>query len=286
MKLKDLKSKFQQELKTTYPETEITSFFYLLTEAYLGKKRLQLALEPGIIINSNQLKQFEEALERLLQQEPIQYIIGDTEFFGYLFKVNKHVLIPRPETEELVAWIVEDSKFHSPLPTSHFRLLDIGTGSGCIPISLAKEIPDAKVSSIDISKEAIEVAQLNANLNKVQVDFVQQDILSTQTLMGEYDVIVSNPPYVRELEKAQMQKNVLDFEPSLALYVKDNDPLIFYRKIAELAKNVLAENGALYLEINQYLMEETKQLLQDIGYVNIEMKKDMYGNYRMCKAML
>jgi release factor glutamine methyltransferase len=250
----------------------------------LGKKRLQLALEPGIIINPNQLKQFEEALERLLQQEPIQYIIGDTEFFGYLFKVNKHVLIPRPETEELVAWIVEDSKLK--IENSDFKILDIGTGSGCIPISLAKENPGAKVSSIDISKEAIEVAQLNANLNKVQVDFVQQDILSTQTLMGEYQVIVSNPPYVRELEKAQMQKNVLDFEPSLALYVKDNDPLIFYRKIAELAKNVLAENGALYLEINQYLMDETKQLLQDIGYVNIEMKKDMYGNYRMCKATL
>ena len=290
MKLKTYKTEFYEQLFPLFPEMEVESFFYLLTESYLEKTRIQLALEPDFELNSTQLQQFEKALQRLLQQEPIQYILGDTEFFGYPFQVNQHTLIPRPETEELVAWIIEDVKNknqensqHKPL-NSNITILDIGTGSGCIPISLAKELPQAKVSSIDVSEEALQVARRNSTLNKVAVNFIQQDILKAECLPEKYDVIVSNPPYVRELEKEQMHQNVLDFEPELALFVENDDPLIFYRKIAKLAKNALTENGKLYFEINEYLPEEMVSLLEEIGYQNIELKKDIFGKFRMCKA--
>lgn len=290
MKLKTYKTEFYEQLFPLFPEMEVESFFYLLTESYLEKTRIQLALEPDFELNSTQLQQFEKALQRLLQQEPIQYVLGDTEFFGYPFQVNQHTLIPRPETEELVAWIIEDVKNknqensqHKPL-NSNITILDIGTGSGCIPISLAKELPQAKVSSIDVSEEALQVARKNSALNKVAVNFIQQDILKAENLQEKYDVIVSNPPYVRELEKEQMHQNVLDFEPELALFVQNDDPLIFYRKIAQLAKNALIENGKLYFEINEYLPEEMVSLLEEIGYQNIELKKDIFGKFRMCKA--
>jgi len=290
LKLKTYKTEFYEQLFPLFPEMEVESFFYLLTESYLEKTRIQLALEPDFELNSTQLQQFEKALQRLLQQEPIQYILGDTEFFGYPFQVNQHTLIPRPETEELVAWIIEDVKNknqensqHKPL-NSNITILDIGTGSGCIPISLAKELPQAKVSSIDVSEEALQVARRNSTLNKVAVNFIQQDILKAECLPEKYDVIVSNPPYVRELEKEQMHQNVLDFEPELALFVENDDPLIFYRKIAKLAKNALTENGKLYFEINEYLPEEMVSLLEEIGYQNIELKKDIFGKFRMCKA--
>ena len=290
MKLKTYKTEFYEQLFPLFPEMEVESFFYLLTESYLEKTRIQLALEPDFELNSTQLQQFEKALQRLLQQEPIQYILGDTEFFGYPFQVNQHTLIPRPETEELVAWIIEDVKNknqensqHKPL-NSNITILDIGTGSGCIPISLAKELPQAKVSSIDVSEEALQVARRNSTLNKVAVNFIQQDILKAECLPEKYDVIVSNPPYVRELEKEQMHQNVLDFEPELALFVENDDPLIFYRKIAKLAKNALTENGKLYFEINEYLPEEMVSLLEEIGYQDIELKKDIFGKFRMCKA--
>ena len=290
MKLKTYKTEFYAQLLPLFPETEVESFFYLLTESYLEKTRIQLALDPNFELNSTQLQQFEKALQRLLQQEPIQYILGDTEFFGYPFQVNQHTLIPRPETEELVAWIIEDVKnknlansHHKPL-NSTITILDIGTGSGCIPISLAKELPQAKVSSIDVSDEALQVARKNSALNEVAVNFIQQDILKAENLQEKYDVIVSNPPYVRELEKEQMHQNVLDFEPELALFVENDDPLIFYRKIAQLAKNALTENGKLYFEINEYLPEEMVSLLEEIGYQEIELKKDIFGKFRMCKA--
>ena len=290
MKLKTYKTKFYAQLLPLFPETEVESFFYLLTDGYLEKTRIQLALDPDFELNSTQLQQFEKALQRLLQQEPIQYILGDTEFFGYPFQVNQHTLIPRPETEELVAWIIEDVKnknqensHHKPL-NSTITILDIGTGSGCIPISLAKELPQAKVSSIDVSGEALQIARKNSTLNNIEVNFIQQDILKAENLPEKYDVIVSNPPYVRELEKEQMHQNVLDFEPELALFVENDDPLIFYRKIAQLAKNALTENGKLYFEINEYLPEEMVSLLEEIGYQNIELKKDIFGKFRMCKA--
>jgi len=290
LKLKTYKTEFYAQLLPLFPEIEVESFFYLLTESYLEKTRIQLALDPDFELNSTQLQQFKKALQRLLQQEPIQYILGDTEFFGYPFQVNQHTLIPRPETEELVAWIIEDIKNKNPENSqqkphsSTITILDIGAGSGCIPISLAKELPQAKISSIDVSEEALQVARKNSTLNKVVVNFIQQDILKAENLPEKYDVIVSNPPYVRELEKEQMYQNVLDFEPELALFVENDDPLIFYRKIAQLAKNALTENGKLYFEINEYLPEEMVSLLEEIGYQAVELKKDFFGKYRMCKA--
>ena len=194
--------------------------------------------------------------------------------------VNKHVLIPRPETEELIEWIVKDSK-----NKTNIDVLDIGTGSGCIPIALHKNMSNANVNTIDVSTKAIETAKKNAKNNQANINFIHQDILTTETLPNKYDVIVSNPPYVRNLEKQEMQKNVLDYEPHLALFVEDHDPLIFYKKIAELAKTSLKPKGALYFEINQYLGNETVELLKKLDFKNIELKKDMFGNDRMVKAV-
>lgn len=194
--------------------------------------------------------------------------------------MNKHTLIPRPETEELVEWILINPEFKFQNP----QFLDIGTGSGCIAISLAKNLPNAKVSALDISEEALKIAKGNAKLNKVEVDFFQTDILAAETLSKKYDVIVSNPPYVRELEKKQMQQNVLKYEPYSALYVKDEDPLLFYRAISRLAKNHLNPGGKLFFEINEYLAYEMTELLKAEGFKNIEIKKDIYGKDRMLKC--
>lgn len=285
MHVKELKTIFSQGLAEIYPKTEITSFLQLLTEAYLGMNRLQVALNPALELNSVQVQQFEKGLKRLQNQEPIQYILGETEFFGYRFLVNPVVLIPRPETEELVEWIIQDLQhFTLKKATPALKIVDVGTGSGCIPISLAKELPQAKFTALDISSEALAVARQNAKMQEVEVGFIQQDILAVEELPETYDVIVSNPPYVRQSEKKQMHKNVLDYEPNTALYVSDEDPLLFYRKIAQLAHQKLAKDGALYFEINQYLAEELKQVLEKQGFKKITLKKDSFGNYRMCKA--
>jgi release factor glutamine methyltransferase len=200
------------------------------------------------------------------------------------FEVNSNVLIPRPETEELVAWILSDCKQE---PLKDFKILDIGTGSGCIAIALAKNISQAEIAAIDVSAEALELAQKNAQTNGVPVTFLCQNILETEDLQGQFDVIVSNPPYVRNLEKAEIKKNVLEHEPHLALFVEDNDALLFYRKIATLAQKNLKENGKLYFEINQYLGLEMVGLLTAMGFVDVELRKDIYGNDRMicgCRA--
>ena len=282
MSIKGFKREFQDRLINEYPIEEINSFFHLLTEDFLGLNRLDLALEPNREFSAAQKGKLELALERLAQHEPIQYIIGKTEFFGLPFRVDQDVLIPRPETEELVSWIFEDIKKQGKKKIS---ILDIGTGSGCIAISLAKNLPAASVTAIDVSKTALKIANANARLNKVSVNFLYQDILSSENLPGEYDVIVSNPPYVRELEKQEMHRNVLENEPHLALYVKDDDPLIFYRKITKLAKTYLSPGGALYFEINQYLGEESRELLTNEGF-KTRLKKDIFGNFRMLKGDL
>ncbi|MGA8853811.1 MAG: HemK/PrmC family methyltransferase, partial [Christiangramia sp.] len=193
---------------------------------------------------------------------------------------NKNVLIPRPETEELVEWIISDHKKSN----SELNILDIGTGTGCIPICLANELKNSKVSSSDISEEAIKVAKQNAAINNTEVSFKKVNILETKSLEQEYDIIVSNPPYVRNLERQEMHKNVLNHEPETALYVEDDNALIFYDKIARLASQALKENGLLYFEINQYLSEETKSLVENYGF-DAELKKDIFGNFRMLKAL-
>ena len=293
MNIIEFKSLFFNTLSSIYPETEITSFFQILIKHRLNLTRLDVALSPNIALNDNDYNYLKKALQDLEKEYPIQYIIGITEFFRLPFKVNKNVLIPRPETEELVSLIINDNKAKGPI-----NILDIGTGSGCIAIALAKNLPNANVFAIDISHNALEIAKINANNNKVHIHFIEADVLnltsfnqlsvfnsiSSKNSLPIFDVIVSNPPYVRLKEKSQMKKNVLNYEPEIALFVQNNDPLIFYRKIAALAKLHLTPHGTLYFEINQYLAAETTSLLHNMGYKNIILKQDIYNNNRIIKT--
>lgn len=291
MVIKNYKNRFLQALSSLYDEKEVESFFYLTLEKLHQKKRIDLALQPDLSMDETQLSQWETVLTELKIYKPIQYILGETEFYGLPFLVNENVLIPRPETEELVELILVESRKSK---VESLKILDIGTGSGCIPISLKKNLPSAEVFAIDVSPKALEVAQKNAEINRVEVNFIQTDILqvndlknlptSNLQLPASFDIIVSNPPYVRNLEKAEINPNVLEFEPHLALFVEDNDALLFYRKITELAKSHLAENGKLYFEINQYLGKETVALVESYGFKNVQLIKDIYGNDRMISA--
>lgn len=279
MKIKNYKLLFIKELLPLYDEAEAESFFYIILENKHNLKRIDLALHIDLEFSEAEIEIWNTIKEKLQLEIPIQYILGTTSFFGLEFEVNENVLIPRPETEELVDWIIQ--KAESRGQNSEFKILDIGTGSGCIAISLAKNFPNAKVFAIDVSEKALQTAQKNAEVNDVNVTFIQKNILETKDLLDTFDIIVSNPPYVRNLEKHEIKKNVLNYEPHLALFVDDNDALIFYRKIAELAQKNLAPNGQLYFEINQYLGKETFDLLQNMNFKNIELKKDIYGNDRM-----
>lgn len=279
MLVQELKKHFFLELSNLYPKTEIHSFFHLLIEFKLNLTRVELALQPTLKFSEYDLKYFQKALIYLKKQIPIQYIIGETEFYELTFNVNQNVLIPRPETEELVDWIIKGHK-----TKKNIKILDIGTGSGCIAISLAKNLPNAEVFAIDISSEAIKIAEINSELNCTNVYFTEANILKIKELPHDFDIIVSNPPYVRELEKEQMQENVLANEPHIALFVKNENPLLFYNKISDLAKSHLTKNGNLYFEINQYLGMETVNLLESKGFKNIKLKKDMYEVDRMVKA--
>ncbi|WP_214983795.1 peptide chain release factor N(5)-glutamine methyltransferase [Tenacibaculum dicentrarchi] len=299
MKLHDLKIDFITQLAEIYPQTEIDTFFFYLIEEYLDFQRIDVLMKADFeIIDSKQVL-FNNAIQRLKKQEPIQYILGNTEFYGFPFLVNENTLIPRPETEELVEWILEEisdikNSQHDEVlkPRS---ILEIGTGTGCIPISLKKHLADFDISAIDVSKEALKIAKENAKQNTVDINFIAQDILKAENLNFIsssnssdicFDIIVSNPPYVRELEKAEIKNNVLENEPHLALFVSDDNPLIFYNKIADLAKLHLTKNGLLFFEINQYLAKETVAMLTEKGFNNIELKKDFVGNDRMIKASL
>jgi len=286
MVLKEILNVFHKELDTIYGNNEVDSFFNILIDYYLNLKRITLVMQPEYTISKEEEQPLFEALSRLKLEEPIQYIIGETEFFGLVFKVNQNTLIPRPETEELVLWIIEDYKDN----LEQIKILDIGTGTGCIPISLAKNLPKAKVKALDISTKALDVAKQNAELNAVEVDFIELNILETchtelDSASQKFDVIVSNPPYVRELEKAEMKGNVLKHEPELALFVDNTNPLIFYKAITEFATHNLKAGGTLYFEINQYLGTEMIQLLEDFNFKDIELKKDMFGNNRMIKGV-
>ncbi len=286
MTINNIKNLFLNELSNLYPKQEVESFFYLLTEVFLDLKRVDIILDPDKEIIYEIEQKYNSALAKLKKEIPIQYIIGTTEFYGLPFTVNENVLIPRPETEELVAWVIEEVESRKLKVKSEksLTILDIGTGSGCIAIALAKNLPNAKVWALDISKKALEVAQNNAKLSHVNVQFLNEDILSLKKLPIKFDIIVSNPPYVRELEKKEIKKNVLENEPHLALFVKDHNPLLFYDKITGIAKENLNSNGKIYFEINQYLGNETVTLLKEKGFENIKSKKDVFGNDRMIKA--
>ena len=279
MNLKEHKIYFTEALSELYPQTEIDTFFFYLMEAYLDFQRIDLIIKPNFEVSTETGVLFKKALEALKKEIPIQYILGETEFYGLPFIVNRHTLIPRPETEELVEWILETADTTAPL-----QIIDIGTGTGCIPITLAKHLPNASLFAIDISKEALRIAKQNAILNKVKLHFTEKNILKTTTLPQKFDIIISNPPYVRELEKVDIKKNVLDNEPHIALFVEDDNPLLFYDKIAGLAIEHLTKNGLLYFEINQYLGTETVEMLHKKGFKNIELKKDVFGKDRMIQC--
>jgi release factor glutamine methyltransferase len=279
IKIKEYKTKFIAELLPFYDEMEAESFFYLILENQRQLRRIDLALNIDLVFSKEEILIWDAILEKLQLEIPIQYILGRTHFYGLEFNVNENVLIPRPETEELVEWIIS-SAVNMP-KFKNIKILDIGTGSGCIAISLAKNIPNSEVFAIDISDKALATAKKNADLNKVAVAFIEKNILETTDLEQQFDIIVSNPPYVRNLEKAEIKRNVLENEPHLALFVEDNDALIFYRKIAELATKNLSPEGKLFFEINQYLGKETLELLEKMNFKNSELRKDIYGNDRM-----
>lgn len=279
MLLRKYRTYFKEQLEPLYDAQEVDQFFYMLLEEYHQMKRYELALDPSLILDDDKQTLWDFALSQLLNQRPIQYILSKTFFYDLQFFVNPNTLIPRPETEELVDWIVKD---HS--QTVAINILDIGTGSGCIAISLAKNIKNATVYAMDVSEKALEVAKQNAITNEVNVTFIQADVLTLQSLDTTFDVIVSNPPYVRNLEKVEIQPNVLDNEPHLALFVEDDDPLIFYTTIADLAQKSLKKDGLLYYEINQYLGQEMVQMLTEKRFSNTELRKDIYGKDRMTKA--
>ena len=279
MKIKEYKINFINSLLPFYDEMEAESFFYILLENKRQLRRIDLALDADKEFSEDEISIWTIILEKLKTQIPIQYILGTTHFYGSEFMVDENVLIPRPETEELVDWIVKLNSKTS--KKKNLRILDIGTGSGCIAISLAKNIPNSEVFAIDVSEKALAVAEKNSKLNTVSVTFLHKNILETTSLDQKFDIIVSNPPYVRNLEKAEIKPNVLDNEPHLALFVADDDALIFYKKIAELAAANLNPNGQLFFEINQYLGKETLDLLESLGLKNRELRKDIYGNDRM-----
>ena len=273
-KVSNILSYFREELSAVADEREITSWYYISMEYLLVYNRSDCIINSNQVLNKSQLSKIKQIVAELKTNKPIQYILGKTEFYSLKIKVNEHTLIPRPETEQLVDWILKEN---------FVAALDIGTGSGCIPIALAKHT-DAKILAIDVSEDALLIAEENAKNNEVEIDFIHQDILQTNSLQ-KVDLIVSNPPYVLQSEKKKMQENVLDYEPELALFVEDKNPLIFYKKIASLAFNFLNENGKLFFEINAKFGKETIEMLADIGFVNIELKKDMNDKDRMIKAI-
>jgi release factor glutamine methyltransferase len=284
MTLKECRLHIHEALSKIYPKTEIDSFFFLMIEEKLNLQRIDTVLKPDLLISQDNLTTFLKIIKRLQNEEPIQYILKKTSFYGLPFIVDKNTLIPRPETEELVAWIIEEASKGKLHKKDKISILDIGTGTGCIPISLAKNLIKSSVSAIDISQKALLIAKKNALLNNTKIDFFEMDILNTESLPQKFDIIVSNPPYVRELEKIEIKKNVLQNEPHLALFVDNNNPLLFYKKIADLAIEYLRQDGLLFFEINQYLEKETVKMLEMKGFKNIELRKDLFGNYRMIQC--
>lgn len=280
---KQLFDQCRSELFAHYSHPEAQSIAFMLLEYAFGFDKTHVLVNKNTQTDTATWQKYEDALRRLQQQEPIQYIIGQTEFYGLPLKVQPGVLIPRPETEELVDWIIQN---HS---QQTIHLLDIGTGSGCIAITLAKHLPQAQVNALDVSPQALTIAQQNAVLNEVNIRFVQENILAPSTpdfANQSLDIVVSNPPYVTPAEKAQMHTNVLAHEPELALFVPQDKPLLFYEAIAQFAQQRLKPKGALYFEINELFGQATQAMMEQTGFVNIEIKKDMFGKDRMAVGWL
>lgn len=256
-------------------DDEVEPLFYYALESIEGLKRSDFILNPNIEVDNQKAIVWQNLITHLKQNKPIQYFFGTQNFYGLDFFVNEHTLIPRPETEELVDWIIQNHQ------NQKLKILDIGTGSGCIAITLAKHLPKSNVFAMDISKQALVMAKKNASNFDVKVDFIQKDILSIEDLADDFDVIVSNPPYVRNLERKEILPHVLAHEPHQALFVPDDKPLLFYDKILGLAKKQPNNNVRLYFEINQYLGKEMFALFRTYGYKEVTLKKDFKGNDRM-----
>ena len=277
--VKDIRNYYCEQLCYIYDKDEANAMILILLEHYFNINRVKMTLEPQLRLSESEMLTFHFAVKDLLKNKPIQYIIGETEFCDLKFKVNENVLIPRPETSEVVMKIVNSQRS---TVNGQQSILDIGTGTGCIAISLAKHLPNSKVYALDISEKALEVAKENAVNNNVNVTFIHDDILSLKNnIETKFDIIVSNPPYVRELEKAEMRDNVLNWEPHNALFVSDNNPLIFYRSILEFAKLHLKENGEIWFEINEFLGKEMRELCNEMGFSQVEVFNDFRGKERI-----
>ena len=279
-KVKDLLSFFHSELTHLYATSEIDELAFRVFEHYLGFKREDLNSKLEENINQSELILIYDAAKKLANAEPLQYVLGESYFYKFPFYVTKHVLVPRPETEELVEMIYKENKNTSP------HILDLGTGSGCIPVSLKCLIPNAKVDACDISDDALSVAKRNAELNKAEVFFFKADVLNLQASLPKYDIIVSNPPYIKHSESDQIHDNVKKHEPHLALFVDGEDPVIFYKKIIDLTVMHLNPNGKLYFELNPLTAEEVKAYALSKGVLkDVQLLKDLSGNVRFLKAI-
>ncbi|MCD4834007.1 MAG: peptide chain release factor N(5)-glutamine methyltransferase [Bacteroidales bacterium] len=279
--MKKVISFIKSELKEFYPMSEIDSFVYLIFEQLFNYSRTKLLISQDVEILEDSYQNILNIIRDLKLYKPIQYILGETIFYNLTFNVIPGILIPRPETEELVDWIIKES------PDKYKRILDIGTGSGCIAISLAKNLPESVVYASDISSEALTVTRKNSKLNNVDIQIMKLDILNFDNQLNEkFDIIVSNPPYVTEKEKKLMHKNVLDFEPELALFVPDNNPLLFYKAIIDFGMNHLNPGGKIYFEVNESFGKETALLLEERDFRDISLKKDINGKDRMLKGVL
>ena len=276
--MQDILQNIRKSLSGFYPDNEISGLVRLLIEHVTKSSMPALLSDKNTKITSEEVLKIDKIVERLQRFEPIQYILGETEFYGLPFTVNQDVLIPRPETEELVELILNENKATQP------QILDIGTGSGCIAVSLLKHLPNASVKGWDISEKALAVAALNSKSNSVNVSFDQVDILSDYPTDQYFDIIVSNPPYVLDSEKTDMHANILDYEPHTALFVADNDPLLFYNRIADVAIQLLTDGGKLYFEINRAKGQETIKMLEYKNFSEIRLIKDISGNDRMARA--
>jgi len=282
--VKELVSYIKLSLKEIVEPNELQQFVWLIFDYLRSYTRLDLILKEDRQMSVEEIDFIYKAVERLKEHEPLQYVLGQTHFMNLIFKVNKHVLIPRPETEELVTWILEEN---AACDNNHLKILDLGTGSGCIPVSLKKFIPYARVEAWDVSLEALAIAKENALFHGEEIDFKQRNILDYSTFsLSSMDIIISNPPYVTQKEQKVMAPNVLNYEPHLALFVPDNDPLMFYKAITDFAKECLNPNGRLYFEINEAYGREVCEILQHSGFSSIELRKDLSNRNRMVRAIL
>jgi release factor glutamine methyltransferase len=282
MTLNEARTILTKELKKVYDADELNNIIELVLEKITGLPRIEQVKNKIPYLTCTQLEDIDSIRERLKKNEPVQYVLGEAWFAGMKFKVNKNVLIPRPETEELVVWIVKQSA----IDNRQLAIIDIGTGSGCIPIILKKKLLEADVSAIDVCSEALFVATENATEHNAEVNFFLLDFLDEEKWneLGSFDIMVSNPPYVKQNEKDSIHARVISYEPHLALFVPDNDALLFYRKLSDFAIKHLNANGNLFVEINEALSNEVVNLFRSAGFTDVQLKKDMQGKDRMIKA--